>query len=88
VFLLLVFMAVTQFITQKQMMTRQPLATPEQMQQQKVMLYAMPAMITVFGINLPAGVLLYWVAQNLWMMAQQYVMFREVEPVTADSRKR
>jgi YidC/Oxa1 family membrane protein insertase len=88
VFLLLVFMAVTQFITQKQMMARQPLATPEQMQQQKIMLYAMPAMITVFGINLPAGVLLYWVAQNVWMMAQQYVMFREVEPVTADSSSR
>jgi YidC/Oxa1 family membrane protein insertase len=83
----LIVMAVTQFITQRQMTLRQPSSTPEQAQQQKVMLYAMPAMITVFGFTLPAGVLLYWVSQNLWMMAQQYVMFRDMKPVAASSVK-
>jgi YidC/Oxa1 family membrane protein insertase len=87
VFVLLIVMAVTQFITQRQMTLRQPSSTPEQAQQQKVMLYAMPAMITVFGFTLPAGVLLYWVSQNLWMMAQQYVMFRDMKPVAASSVK-
>ncbi|MGH8907991.1 MAG: YidC/Oxa1 family membrane protein insertase [Egibacteraceae bacterium] len=89
VFVLLIVMGVTQFITVKQTMSRQVSATPEQMQQQKIMLYAMPAMFTVFGFNLPAGVLLYWVAQNFWLMAQQYVMFRDVAPVTeAISKKK
>ncbi|MGH8932228.1 MAG: YidC/Oxa1 family membrane protein insertase [Egibacteraceae bacterium] len=87
VFLLLIVMAVTQFVTQKQMMSRQPSSSPEQAQQQKIMLYAMPAMITIFGFNLPAGVLLYWVAQNVWMMVQQYVMFRSIEPLAAGSGK-
>jgi YidC/Oxa1 family membrane protein insertase len=83
VVLLLVVMGITQFVTQRQMMARQPTMSPEQAQQQRIMLYAMPAMITFFGFSLPAGVLLYWVAQNLWMMVQQYLMFRKVE--TADA---
>jgi len=83
VVLLLIVMAVTQYIPQKQMMDRQPASSPEQAQQQKIMLYAMPAMITFFGFSLPAGILLYWVTQNIWMMVQQYLMFRNIEPVVA-----
>jgi YidC/Oxa1 family membrane protein insertase len=40
-------------------------------EQQKVMLYLLPVMFVVFGVNLPVGVLLYWVVSILWSMGQQ-----------------
>lgn len=78
--LLIVLVAASMFVSQKQMMARNT-ATPGDMQatQQKVMLYAMPLMMGVFSWNLPLGVLLYWVTTNLWTMVQQAIIMREVE---------
>lgn len=82
-FLLVALMAGTTFLTQKQMMASNPASS--QMPQQKVMLYVMPAMLLVFSFNIPVGVLLYWVTTNLWTMAQQWFMFRNLD--TAGSAK-
>ncbi|MGE5403498.1 MAG: YidC/Oxa1 family membrane protein insertase [Candidatus Saccharibacteria bacterium] len=38
---------------------------------QKNMLFMMPAMITFFGINLPSGLVLYWVVLNILSIVQQ-----------------
>ncbi|MBI5613212.1 MAG: membrane protein insertase YidC [Gammaproteobacteria bacterium] len=46
--------------------------------QQKVML-AMPLMFTVFFLFFPAGLVLYWVAQNLFSIAQQWWITRSIE---------
>jgi YidC/Oxa1 family membrane protein insertase len=78
-FVLLILMAVTTFASQYQMQGRMPTAG-DQAQQQKILLYVMPIMLTFVAFQLPAGVLLYWVATNLWTMGQQYVMFRNIEP--------
>lgn len=75
--LLIALMGATTFYSQKQMMASNPQSA--QMAQQQVMLYVMPIMLTVFAVNLPIGVLLYWVTTNIWTIGQQWVMFREVE---------
>lgn len=81
VVLLIALMGASTFFSQRQMMASNPAAA--QQPQQKVMLYAMPVLLTVFAINLPVGVLLYWVTTNVWTMLQQYVMFRNIEGAAA-----
>ena len=81
---LIVAMAATTFISQKQMMAHQPAAAVQP--QQKMLLYVMPVMLAFFSFRLPVGVLLYWATTNLWTMAQQYLMFRNVEHSPAPAR--
>lgn len=77
--LLIVLMGATMFITQKQMMSRNAPADDAQAQQQKIMMYVMPLFLAVISFSLPLGVLLYWVTTNFWQMAQQYIMFRDMQ---------
>ncbi len=74
---LVVLMTVVLFITQLQLMRKNmpPEALTGQMaQQQKMMLYIFPAMYLVMGVNIPIGVLIYWLTTNLWTMGQQYLL--------------
>lgn len=84
VIILIGLMGVTTFLSQRQMMASNPGAAAQP--QQKVLLYAMPVLLTVFAVNLPVGVLLYWVTTNVWTMAQQYVMFRNIEHAPAPGK--
>ncbi|MBA3621655.1 MAG: YidC/Oxa1 family membrane protein insertase [Euzebyales bacterium] len=79
--LLIVLMGATTYYSSRQMMATTVVTGPQQQQQQKIMLYAMPLLLTVFAVNLYIGVLLYWVTTNVWTIAQQHVMFRNVEAV-------
>jgi YidC/Oxa1 family membrane protein insertase len=72
---LIFLLAATTYYSSRQMMSSTP-ATEQQQQQQKIMLYAMPLLLTFFSFNLYIGVLLYWVTTNIWTIGQQYVMFR------------
>ena len=77
---LIALMAGTMFFAQKQMMARNPMAAEGPMaQQQKIMLYAMPALLAFISFQFPLGVLLYWVTTNFWQVAQQAIIFREVK---------
>ena len=80
-YLLIALMGATTFYSQKQMMASNPGSMENP--QQRTMLYVMPVVLTVFAINLQVGVLLYWVTTNLWTMAQQWVMFRELDHESA-----
>ena len=73
---LVAFMGATTYLSQRQMMANNPAASEQP--HMKIMLYVMPLMLTVFAVNFPIGVVLYWVTTNLWTMAQQWVMFRGV----------
>ncbi|MEX0657910.1 MAG: YidC/Oxa1 family membrane protein insertase [Egibacteraceae bacterium] len=84
VILLIALMGLSTFASQKQMMASNPASAAQP--QQKVLLYAMPVLLTVFAVNLPVGVLLYWVTTNVWTMGQQYVMFRNIEPAPAPGK--
>ena len=80
--LLIVIMSGTLFWSQKQMMARNaansngdnPMA-----QQQKVLLYVMPVFLAVISFQFPVGVVLYWATTNLWQVAQQAIILREVK---------
>lgn len=82
--LVLIFsMAVTTFLTSKQMMGNTTTTDPSQQTQQRVLLYAMPAMLGLFGFQVAIGVLIYWTTTNLFSMVQQAVVIRHLGPVGA-----
>ncbi|WP_458113514.1 membrane protein insertase YidC [Arthrobacter sp. R1-13] len=74
-------MTATQFITQKQIMAKnmseEAMASPF-MRQQKMLLYILPIVFGVGGINFPIGVLIYWTTTNLWTMGQQFFVIRRM----------
>lgn len=78
---LIVIMAATMFITQKQMMAKNmseaAMANP-MMQSQKMLLYIMPVVFGVGGIYFPLGVLFYWLVSNTWTMVQQHMVIRNM----------
>ncbi|MFT4166064.1 MAG: membrane protein insertase YidC [Microlunatus sp.] len=76
---LILAMTATLFITQLQLMRKNmppDALTGPFAQQQKMMLYLFPVIFAVGGINFPIGVLLYWLASNLWTMGQQFYVIR------------
>lgn len=79
--ILIVIMAGTMFITQKQMMAKNmsesAMANP-MMQSQKMLLYVMPLIFGFGGIYFPLGVLFYWLVSNTWTMAQQHMVIRNM----------
>jgi YidC/Oxa1 family membrane protein insertase len=78
---LVVLMGATTYYSQRQMMANNPAASEQP--HMKIMLYVMPVMLTVFAVNFPIGVVIYWVTTNLWTIAQQWFMFRNVEHTRA-----
>ncbi|MFD5561060.1 membrane protein insertase YidC [Kitasatospora griseola] len=76
--IMIVLMSLSQFITQRQLMTKNmdlTVKTPF-MQQQKMLMYVFPIMFAVMGINFPVGVLVYWLTTNVWSMGQQLIVIR------------
>lgn len=76
--IMIVMMSLSQFITQRQLMTKNvdlTVKTPF-MQQQKMLMYVFPLMFAVMGINFPVGVLVYWLTTNVWSMGQQLIVIR------------
>ena len=72
-------MTASQFFTQRQLMTKNMSQEALQgpfMQQQKMMLYILPLVFGIGGINFPIGVLIYWTASNLWTLGQQFWVIR------------
>ncbi len=77
--IMIIMMTALLFFQQLHMMRRNmpPSAFEGQMgQQQKMMLYLMPAMYIFIGPQIPVGVLVYWIISNLWTFIQQYVIIR------------
>jgi YidC/Oxa1 family membrane protein insertase len=79
----ILFMGISTFITQKQLMAKNGTVDGAAATQQKVLLYVMPVMLAVFGINVALGVLIYWSTTNVWSMAQQRVVISRMTPVTS-----
>ncbi|MBF6673089.1 MULTISPECIES: membrane protein insertase YidC [Glutamicibacter] len=77
--IMILAMIASQFFTQRQLMTKnmskEALEGPF-MQQQKMMLYILPLVFGIGGINFPIGVLIYWTATNLWTLCQQFWVIR------------
>ena len=87
---LILAMCATTFFTQRQLtMKNMPKAALEgpMARQQKLMLYIMPVIFAVSGVNFPIGVLLYWTTTNLWSMGQQYYTIKRMPAVGSLAEK-
>lgn len=78
---LIIAMSASTFMTQYQLMRKNmPAAALDNpmARQQKVLLYALPVIFAVTGVNFPLGVLIYWTTTNLWTMGQQFYVIRRM----------
>lgn len=78
---LIITMSASQFYMQRQLiMKNMPPAALEgpMAQQQKVLMYVLPLVFAVSGINFPIGVLIYWTVSNFWTVGQQFYTIRRM----------
>ncbi len=78
---LIILMSVTTFTTQRQLtMKNMPSAALDNpmARQQRMLMYILPLVFAVSGINFPIGVLIYWFTTNLWSMGQQFYVIRNM----------
>ncbi|WP_214370196.1 membrane protein insertase YidC [Pseudonocardia sp. H11422] len=62
-------------------------ANPQAAIMNKLMLYVFPIGVVVGAPFLPLAVLIYWVANNLWTLGQQYVVYRRIDVEEAAKRE-
>jgi YidC/Oxa1 family membrane protein insertase len=74
---LVIIMGVTMLA--QQMMTSSSIPDPAQ----RRIMYIMPVMFTYFFINFPAGLVLYWLVNNLLGIVQQYLINKEAAKMKA-----
>ncbi|MCL1899110.1 MAG: membrane protein insertase YidC [Promicromonosporaceae bacterium] len=90
VIILIVAMSLTTFTTQRQLTQKN---MPESAKvgpaasMQKVMLYVLPLIFLVSGLNFPVGVLIYWLVTNLWSMGQQFFAIRNMPTPGSEAEK-
>ncbi|MDQ3991186.1 MAG: YidC/Oxa1 family membrane protein insertase [Actinomycetota bacterium] len=82
-FALVGLMVFTTWYQQKQM--QRATQTPQAAQMQ-MLTKIMPVFLGFISINLPAGVLVYWVTTNAWQMGQQTVMLRSRVPAPSGQK--
>lgn len=76
---MIVLMTGSQFFMQKMLMSKnmsEAAMTGPFAQSQKFMLYILPLVFGIGGINFPIGVLIYWTATNFWAVGQQMWIIR------------
>jgi YidC/Oxa1 family membrane protein insertase len=88
--ILVVLMIGSQFFTQLQIISKNlsPEAkTGQAYQMQKIMLYVLPLGFIFSGVFFPLGVVVYWFISNLWTMAQQFLVIREMPTPGSEAAK-
>jgi YidC/Oxa1 family membrane protein insertase len=48
---------------------------------QRMLMIGLPFIFTIFIIQFPAGLIVYWITTNLWTVGQQYIVRRTVGPL-------
>ncbi|WP_394280206.1 membrane protein insertase YidC [Microbacterium sp.] len=87
---LVILMIASQFFTQLQIISKNlsPEAkTGQAYQMQKIMLYVLPLAFIFSGVLFPLGVVMYWFVSNLWTMAQQFIVIRNMPTPGSDAEK-
>ena len=78
--LVLIMMATT-YLTSRQMILKTGWAEdPQQKMIQRLMLYGIPFSLLISGSLFPIGVVIYWVTNNLFTLAQQQWVLRKFPP--------
>jgi YidC/Oxa1 family membrane protein insertase len=79
--IMIISMTASQFITQKQIMTKNQnpdVQNSQFMQTQKILLYVLPFVFLISGVSFPLGVMTYWLISNFWTMGQQFLVIRNM----------
>jgi YidC/Oxa1 family membrane protein insertase len=79
-----ILMGITMFVQQKMAMTK--IKDPQQLQQQRFMMF-MPFMFTFICLQMPSGLVLYWLMNNLLGMGQQWLVNRQTGKLETASKK-
>ena len=90
---MIVIMSVTQWYTMAQLsmknMSADSLNSDNPMiRSQRMMMYVMPVIFAVSGVNFQIGVLVYWVVSNLWTMGQQFFTIRNMPAPGSEAEKK
>lgn len=87
---MVVLMTGSQFFTQLQIvsknMSAETKASP-QFKQQRILLYLLPFVFLFSGFAFPLGVMFYWLTSNIWTMAQQFIVIRNMPTPGSDAAK-
>ena len=79
--ILVLIMMATTYLTSRQMILKTGWAEdPQQKMIQRLMLYGIPLSLLVSGSLFPIGVVIYWVTNNLFSLAQQQWVLRKFPP--------
>ncbi|ASW57307.1 membrane protein insertase YidC [Plantactinospora sp. KBS50] len=79
--ILVAIMIATTYLTSRQMILKTGWAEdPQQKMIQRLMLYGIPVSLLVSGSIFPIGVIIYWVTNNLFTLAQQQWVLRKFPP--------
>ncbi|WP_405374949.1 MULTISPECIES: membrane protein insertase YidC [unclassified Microbacterium] len=87
---LVILMIASQFFTQLQIISKNlsPEAkTGQAYQMQRIMLYVLPLAFIFSGVFFPLGVVMYWFTSNLWTMAQQFLVIRNLPTPGSEAAK-
>jgi YidC/Oxa1 family membrane protein insertase len=88
--IMIVLMTASQFITQLQIVSKnmspETKASP-MFRQQRILLYLLPLVFAVSGVAFPLGVMFYWLTSNLWTMAQQFIVIRNMPTPGSEAAK-
>jgi YidC/Oxa1 family membrane protein insertase len=85
---LVLIMMGTTFLTSRQMILKTGWAEdPQQKMIQRLMLYGIPFSLLISGALFPIGVVIYWVTNNLFTLAQQQWVLRKFPPVQMNQGK-
>lgn len=71
----------------RQIASGQGADNPQTAIMQKLMLYVFPIGVVVGAPFLPLAILIYWVANNLWTLGQQYVVYRRIDSEQAEKKE-
>ena len=90
---MIVIMSVTQWYTMAQLtmknMSAESMDSDNPMiRSQRMMMYVMPVIFAVSGVNFQIGVLVYWVVSNLWTMGQQFFTIRNMPAPGSEAEKK
>jgi YidC/Oxa1 family membrane protein insertase len=86
--ILVLIMMATTYLTSRQMILKTGWAEdPQQKMIQRLMLYGIPLSLLVSGALFPIGVVIYWVTNNLFSLAQQQWVLRKFPPMVMANGK-
>jgi YidC/Oxa1 family membrane protein insertase len=87
---MIILMTASQFITQRQMLSKnmsEETKNSPQFKQQRQLMYFLPFIFLFSGVFFPLAPMFYYIASNFWMMGQQYMVIRNMPTPGSEAEK-